>query len=93
MIHSAGTAAAEGGIAECLSLTGGGITADGQHWELARGEFLVPVAVLSRKIAARFRAALEATAPAVFAEISAETSGNGSESHSASTTAMATMPC
>ena len=37
-----------------LLLTGGGITADGQHWEPARGEFLVPVAVLSRKIAARF---------------------------------------
>jgi len=55
-----------------LLLTGGGITADGHHWEPARGEFLVPVAVLSRKIAARFRAALEAKAPAVFAEISAD---------------------
>src|SRR5208337_2592997 len=51
--------------------TGGGITADGQHWEPARGEFLVPVALLSRKIAAQFRAALEATAPAVFADIPA----------------------
>jgi Putative transposase/Transposase zinc-binding domain len=55
-----------------LLLTGGGITADGQHWEPARGEFLVPVAVLSRKVAARFRAALEAKAPAIFAEISAD---------------------
>jgi Putative transposase/Transposase zinc-binding domain len=55
-----------------LLLTGGGITADGQHWEPARGEFLVPVAVLSRKIAARFRAALEAKAPAIFAEIPAD---------------------
>jgi hypothetical protein len=54
-----------------LLITGGGITADGQHWEPARGKFLVPVAVLSRKIAAQFRAALEATAPAVFAEVSA----------------------
>jgi Putative transposase/Transposase zinc-binding domain len=54
-----------------LLLTGGGITADGQHWEPARGEFLVPVAVLSRKIAAQFRAALKATAPAVFADIPA----------------------
>jgi hypothetical protein len=53
-------------------LTGGGITADGQHWEPARGEFLVPVAVLSLKIAAQFRAALKATAPAIFAEISAD---------------------
>jgi hypothetical protein len=52
-----------------LLLTAGGITADGRHWEPARGKFLVPVAVLSRKIAARFRAALEAAAPAVFAEI------------------------
>ena len=43
-----------------LLITGGGITADGQHWEPARGEFLVPVAVLSRKIAAQFRAALKA---------------------------------
>jgi Putative transposase/Transposase zinc-binding domain len=52
-----------------LLLTGGGITADGQHWEPARGEFLVPVAVLSRKIAALFCAALKAAAPAVFAGI------------------------
>ena len=54
-----------------LLITGGGITADGQHWEPARGEFLVPVAVLSRKIAAQFRAALKAAAPAVFADIPA----------------------
>jgi hypothetical protein len=54
-----------------LLITGGGITADGRHWEPARGKFLVPVAALSRKIAARFRAALEATAPAVFVEIPA----------------------
>ena len=54
-----------------LLITGGGITPDGQHWEPARGEFLVPVAVLSRKIAAQFCAALKATAPAVFAGISA----------------------
>ena len=54
-----------------LLITGGGITADGQHWEPARGEFLVPVAVLSRKIAAQFRAALKAQAPAVFADIPA----------------------
>ena len=32
----------------------GGITADGQHWEPSAGEFLVPVAVLSCKIAAVF---------------------------------------
>ena len=52
-----------------LLITGGGITPDGQHWEPARGEFLVPVAVLSRKIAAKFRDALKAKAPAVFAGI------------------------
>jgi hypothetical protein len=52
-----------------LLITGGGITADGQHWEPARGEFLVPVSVLSRKIAAQFATALKAKAPAVFAAI------------------------
>jgi hypothetical protein len=52
-----------------MLITGGGITADGQHWEPARGQFLVPVHVLSRKIAALFRAALKAAAPAVFADI------------------------
>src|SRR3954471_4708024 len=41
------------------------------HWEPARGEFLVPVAVLSRKIAAEFRAALKVQSPAVFAAIPA----------------------
>jgi Putative transposase/Transposase zinc-binding domain len=54
-----------------LLITGGGITADGQHWEPARREFLVPVGVLSRKIAAEFAAALKAKAPAVFAAIPA----------------------
>jgi len=52
-----------------MLITGGGITADGQHWEPARGEFLAPVGVLSRKIAAKFRDALKAKAPAVFAGI------------------------
>jgi hypothetical protein len=55
-----------------LLITGGGITADGQHWEPARGEFLVPVAVLSRKMAAQFRAALKAAAPTLFAKIPAK---------------------
>ena len=54
-----------------LLITGGGITADGQHWEPGRGDFLVPVSVLSRKIAAIFAAALKAAAPAVFADIPA----------------------
>jgi len=52
-----------------MLITGGGITPDGQHWEPARGEFLVPVAVLSRKIAAKFRDALKDQAPTVFAGI------------------------
>lgn len=52
-----------------MLITGGGITADGEHWKPARGEFLVPVAVLSRKIAAKFRDGLKAKAPAVFASI------------------------
>jgi Putative transposase/Transposase zinc-binding domain len=50
-----------------LLITGGGITADGQHWQPARGEFLVPVAQLSRKVAALFREALKAKAPEVLA--------------------------
>jgi hypothetical protein len=54
-----------------LLITGGGITADGEHWEPARGEFLVPVDLLSRKIAAQFCAALKAAAPTVFAAIPA----------------------
>ena len=53
-----------------LLITGGGITADGEHWEPARGEFLVPVDLLSRKIAAQFCAALKAEAAAVFETIS-----------------------
>lgn len=52
-----------------MLVTGGGITPDGQHWNPARGEFLVPVAVLSRKIAAKFRDALQAKAPDLFAGI------------------------
>jgi hypothetical protein len=52
-----------------LLVTGGGITPDGQHWTPSRGEFLVPVAVLSRKVAALFRDALKATMPDVFARI------------------------
>jgi len=52
-----------------LLITGGGITPDGQHWEPARGEFLVPVALLSRTVAAKFRAALQAKAPEVLADL------------------------
>jgi hypothetical protein len=50
-----------------MLITGGGITPDGQHWQPARGEFLVPVAALSRKIAAKFREAFKAKMPALFA--------------------------
>jgi hypothetical protein len=52
-----------------MLITGGGITPDGQHFEPARGEFLLPVAVLSRKIAAKFRDALKKENPSLFAEI------------------------
>jgi Putative transposase/Transposase zinc-binding domain len=52
-----------------LLITGGGVTPDGQHWEPSRGAFLVPVAVLSRKIAALFCAALRDAAPTVFANV------------------------
>jgi hypothetical protein len=52
-----------------LLITGGGISPDGQHWQPARGQFLVPVAQLSRKVAALFRDALKTKAPAVLASI------------------------
>jgi hypothetical protein len=54
-----------------MLITGGGITTDGEHWEPARGEFLVPVKVLSRKIAVKFRDALRKERPDVFAAIPA----------------------
>ena len=44
-----------------MLITGGGITPNGEDWQPARGEFLVPVGVLSRKIAAKFRDALKVT--------------------------------
>ena len=53
-----------------MLITGGGISSDGQHWEGARGKFLVPVKVLSRKITAKFRDALRKENPELFATIS-----------------------
>ena len=52
-----------------MLITGGGITPDGEHFEPARGEFLVPVHVLSRKIAAKFRDALKKERPGLCATI------------------------
>lgn len=52
-----------------MLITGGGITSDGKNWQAARGEFLVPVGVLSKKIAAKFRDALEKEKPSVFTSI------------------------
>jgi hypothetical protein len=52
-------------------ITGGGIFSGGEHWKPARGEFLVPVRVLSKKIAAKFRDALKEEKPDVFASIPA----------------------
>jgi hypothetical protein len=52
-----------------LLITGGGITPDGQHWQSARGEYLVPVARLSRKVAALFSEALKARAAALWATV------------------------
>ena len=52
-----------------MLITGGGITNDGEHFEPARGKFLVPVEVLSRKIAAKFRDALKKEKPSLFARI------------------------
>ena len=53
-----------------MLITGGGASRDGQHWEPSRGKFLVPVKVLSRKIAAKFRDALRKEEPELFATIS-----------------------
>ena len=52
-----------------MLITGGGITPDGRHFEPARGKFLLPVAVLSRKIAAMFREALRKERPGLWATI------------------------
>lgn len=52
-----------------MLITGGGITSDGQKWQPTRGEFLVPVRALSRKIAIMFRDALKKQKPGVFANI------------------------
>ncbi len=54
-----------------MLITGGGITPNGEDWQPARGEFLVPVGVLSRKIAAKFRDALKKQKPDLFADIPA----------------------
>ena len=52
-----------------MLITGGGITPDGLHFEPTRGKFLLPVAVLSRKIAAMFREALRKERPGLLATI------------------------
>ena len=54
-----------------MLVTGGGVSADGEHWEPARGKYLVPVPVLSRKIAAECRDALKKEDPELFAAIPA----------------------
>jgi len=54
-----------------MLVTAGGITPNGEDWEPARGEFLVPVGVLSRKIAAMFRDALKKQKPQLLASIPA----------------------
>jgi hypothetical protein len=54
-----------------MLITAGGITPDGEHWESARGEYLVPVGLLSKKIAAKFRDALQKQDPKLFASIPA----------------------
>ena len=53
-----------------MLITAGGVSSNGEHWEPARGEFLVPVSVLSRKIAGKFRDALQKEKPELFASIS-----------------------
>ena len=55
-----------------MLITGGGISSDGEHWEGARGKFLMPVQVLSRKIAAKFCDALRKENPQLWATIPAD---------------------
>jgi hypothetical protein len=52
-----------------MLITGGGATSDGQSWQPTRGQFLVPVHALSKKIAVKFRDALQKQAPDLFARI------------------------
>ncbi|MCP4639095.1 MAG: transposase [bacterium] len=54
-----------------MLITGGGITPDGEHWEPARENYLVPVKALSKKIATEFRDALRKQKPDLFASIPA----------------------
>jgi hypothetical protein len=54
-----------------MLITGGGISPDGENWEPARREYLVPVAVLSKKISAKFRDAVREQKPELFADIPA----------------------
>jgi len=54
-----------------MLITGGGISPDGRHWEPARNEYLLPVAVLSKKVAAKFRDAVCKERPEVFKAIPA----------------------
>ncbi len=58
-----------------MLITGGGVTSDGEHWEPARGTFLVPVLLLSRKIAALFRKELKKELPRAYASIPASVWG------------------
>ncbi len=55
-----------------MLITGGGASSDGDHWEPSRGKFLVPVKVLSRKIATKLRDALKKENPQVFASVPAQ---------------------
>ncbi len=52
-----------------MLVTGGGVTQDGTHFERARRRFLVPVQLLSRRIARMFRDTLHRQYPELFANI------------------------
>lgn len=54
-----------------MLITAGGVSPDGQSWQPARGEFLLPVRALSVRIAAKFRNALKKQRPTLFASIAA----------------------
>lgn len=52
-----------------MLISGGGVTPNGRDWQPTRGEFLLPVRALSRRIAHKFRDALKERVPTVFQDI------------------------
>ncbi len=52
-----------------MLVTGGGVTPDGDNWEPARGKYLLPVRLMSQRLASRFRKVLRAERPDLYARL------------------------